>query len=219
MTIVLYLVPALSVPLLFLFFFSCQYIFVSQRRFFFRRSLFLDTFFLLFNAVVGLVGIPLSLLNVFANVEGRAASWEEIDTCGKECDEYRLLHAYVAISAFRFFAWFLEYEVTFLIMLLFLSPAFKRERLFLTGVRYFLHTCVLILSGAVIGVLLAPFFPTESVYGWNLVRPVVLQCVLLLYVLFSFYSIYSSPVFRMGVLPMTPGRGKGGSVCGPGGGT
>jgi hypothetical protein len=197
MSVAFFLVPALSVPLLFLFLFACHYIFLSQRQFFFQRRLIVDTLLLLFNALVGLVGVPLSLLNVFANVDGIPLSWEEIDECGKTCAEYKLLHAYVAISAFRFFTWFLEFAVTFLLMLLFLSPAFKRERLLLTGSRYVLHTCVFILSGAVIGVLLASSFPTHAIYGTSILRPIVLQSVILLYVLFSFYGIYSSPVFKI----------------------
>lgn len=164
-----------------------------------RKGLFLgrnrwDTLFLLVNGVAGIVGIPLCLLNVLANVEGNVVSWGEIDDCERKCSSFKRLHAYIAISSFRFFAWYLEYVVAFLRILL--SPVSKQEFLFFLVSRYFLHLSVLALSSSVVYILLTPSFPTDSVYGSSILRPIYLQCVIVLYVLFSFYSIFVSPLYQ-----------------------
>ena len=163
-----------------------------------------EIFGMIVNAMVGLVGfgIYMTYLPVLGEVR-----LTDIYTIYIECvsnvpkcnADANMLNVYTILSSVRFLCWYGEFVTSFLFILL--TSNFSRTMTFL---RYLMHFTNTSLSAATFGMAASIQFPRSRVVGGDNIAPVVIQMLLLVWAMMSFWFIAQSRLYRVTCFTFRP---------------
>ena len=145
------------------------------------------------NGIVGMAGYLLYILNI--PLTGTISPLLVLvpSNCLSLCDDAQsTLATYALTSTLRFVCWYLEAVNSFLFVMIFLGQPVK-----MILIRYGLHTLNLLLSVASLILASDKEFPNSYIAGGNFVSPVVVQMVILLFVILSYFAIFRSRLYRI----------------------
>lgn len=139
------------------------------------------------NAMVGIIGFALYM--TYFPILGRIELTNVVTLCMREpCPYNPLLNSYTVLSTARFLCWYAEFLVSFTFITFFV--AYTRT---MTTLRYVVHALNVSLSAITFGMSSSNEFPREYNLG-NV--PFVVQSVLLLWAIISFWFIAQSKLYR-----------------------
>lgn len=145
------------------------------------------------NGIIGVVGFVLYSSNL--PVVGAATPLPYLYTdCSfaKACHTQWMLVTYSFLSTVRFLCWYAEFLTSFLFI-----AVFFKQALLMTLLRYTFHGLNLSLSLATLALSSTIDFPSHEVLGGTAINPFIVQALLCVFVLFSFYFIATSPLYRV----------------------
>ena len=147
------------------------------------------------NGLIGIIGFHFYILNV--GTLGRIEPMTKVLNCTQPKDEVcaistRLFIVYATFSAIRFLCWYFEFLVSFLFIMF-----FQHYRRIMIALRYACHTLTLSTSLVTLVLVTIDVFPTEQLYTSDLIKPFIVQLIVLFYVLLSYGLIAHSRLYRV----------------------
>lgn len=164
-----------------------------------------EAFGMVCNAVVGIVGFSFYMTYLpvlgqvgFSNIVFTAERCSENRTCDP-LRENALINTFTLFSTVRFLCWYGEFVTSFC----FIMVASKHSRC-MTALRYLMHGLNVSFSVVTLVIVAGHNFPRDNIVGGPTVAPVVLQMLLLVWSLMSFWFIAQSSLYRSTCFEMRP---------------
>ena len=152
-----------------------------------------EIFGIVTNGLIGIVGFNLYSFNV--PITGKVLDTMIIvpaSCTDPTCEHMRTkIVIYATISTARFVCYFLESLVSFVFIAVFLAYPYT-----MSFSRYSVHSINTCLSIVTLVMTSNVQFPIDYIYGSRVVAPVVVQAVLLLYSIMSFWFIVQSSLYQ-----------------------
>lgn len=149
------------------------------------------------NSLVGIIGFGIYM--TYFPVLGRIELTNLVTLCMEESCRYgALLNNFTIISTARFLCWYAEFLISFTFITFFFT--YTRT---MTTLRYLVHTLNVLLSAVTFGMTSSGEFPREYSLGD---LSFVVQSVLLLWAIISFWFIAQSKLYRSPCRTMRPFR-------------
>lgn len=163
-----------------------------------------EIFGMIVNALVGAIGfgVYITYLPVLGEVRLTTISRLEFVCTNPSRDcvaDAFIINTYTILSSVRFLFWYGEFLTSFLFIVF--NSSYRRLMTFL---RYLVHALNTSFSAITFGIVASSEFPRDRVFGGKNTAPVVVQMLLLVWAMMSFWFIAQSPLYRVPCMILRP---------------